>query len=198
MNKQACIWMGSPRRRGNTQAILQPFVQRLEQLGWNCEIIWLYDKNISGCTACRYCQTDWNEPHCAQPDDMPEIFQQVLDCDLFVLATPIYSWYCTAPMKAAMDRMVYALCKYYGENKGPSLLAGKSVACLSTCGYRPEQGADLWKAGVKRYCKHTGMHYLGMQVERHLGYTIPFMDEEKRRRAQEYAEELVRKCSGMR
>lgn len=193
MKQTACIFMGSPRKQGNTQAILQPFVQQLEQHGMECTVIWLYDKQISGCTACRHCQKDWTTSHCAQKDDMQELFDCVLQCDLLVLATPIYSWYCTAPMKAAMDRMIYALCKYYGENRGPSLLHGKSLALLATCGYRPEQGADLWEAGVQRYCKHTGMNYLGLHVERHLGYTIPFMDQEKHSRAQQFADQVVQK-----
>lgn len=37
------------------------------------------------------------------------------------LATPIYSWYCTPPMKALLDRLVYGMNKYYGDEKGPSL-----------------------------------------------------------------------------
>lgn len=43
--------------------------------------------------------------------------EKVLASDLIVLATPIYSWYCTPPMKAIMDRLVYGLCKYYGDEK---------------------------------------------------------------------------------
>lgn len=197
MNRHVCILMGSPCKQGNTQAILQPFTQRLTQLGMMCDVLWLYDKCIFGCTACRHCQTDWTAPHCVQDDHMNTIFRQVLDSELLVLATPIYAWYCTAPMKAALDRMVYALCKYYGDQKGPSLLAGKSVALLSTCGYRPEQGTDLWEAGIQRYCKHTGMHYLGMHTERHLGYHIPFMDEAKRVSAEAYAERIAQKLESI-
>ena len=47
-----------------------------------------------------------------------------------LLASPIYLWSCTAPMKAALDRCIYALCKYYGDEKGPSLWEGKTVAGL--------------------------------------------------------------------
>jgi len=35
-------------------------------------------------------------------------------CDLLVLASPIYSWYCSPPMKAVLDRLVYGMNKYYG------------------------------------------------------------------------------------
>lgn len=122
---------------------------------------------------------------------MDLIAEAVLEADRLVFATPIYSWYCTPPMKAMLDRMVYGLCKYYGEEKGPSLLAGKHVATITTCGYRPEHGADLWEEGLRRYCKHTGMIYEGMLCERFLGYRTVFMDQEKRRHAIEFAEYLL-------
>ena len=82
------------------------------------------------------------------------------------------------------------LCKYYGEEKGPSLLRGRRAAILTTCGYRPEKGADLFEEGVRRYCKHTGMTYAGMLAERHLGYNVPFMDGEKEQRARAFARTL--------
>lgn len=102
------------------------------------------------------------------------------NCDLLVLATPIYFWYCTPPMKAVLDRLVYSMNKYYGEKKGPALWAGKQVALLTTCGYPPEKGADLWEAGVIRYCRHSKLNYIGMLADQDLGYTSVFMDEEKR------------------
>ena len=48
---------------------------------------------------------------------MGEIFDAILESDMIILATPIYSWFCTPPMKALMDRLIYAGCKYYGEEK---------------------------------------------------------------------------------
>ena len=74
----------------------------------------------------------------------------------------IYSWYCTAPVKAALDRLVYAMDKYYGpRGKGPALLAGKPMAAVLNCGYRPEKGTDLFAEGMRRWCRHTGMRWLG-------------------------------------
>ena len=186
----ALVLMGSPRRNGNTAALLAPFCAELEQLGWGHETVWLYEKSIAPCTACRTCQQDWSGFGCAVHDDAYALFDQVLACDLLVLATPIYSWYCTPPMKALMDRFVYGMNKYYGTEKGPALWAGKRVASIVTCGYPPEKGADLWEEGLKRYCKHSRLVYAGMLAERHLGYDVPFMDEEKARRAAAFVAKL--------
>lgn len=185
-----CILMGSPRKQGNTAALLKPFSAQLEQQGCRCEIFWLYDCVIAPCTACRTCQRDHGIFGCRIADDMQRIFDALLRCDLMVLATPIYSWYCTPPMKAALDRLVYGMNKFYGEVKGPALWAGRRVALLSTCGYPPEKGADLWQEGMRRYCKHSKLQFAGALLERHLGYDTVFMDEEKAKRARAFAKAL--------
>ena len=90
-------------------------------------------------------------------------------------------------MKSLLDRLVYGMNKYYGEAKGPSLWVEKNVALVATCGYRPEKGADLFEEGLKRYCKHSGLRYHGMLVERDMGYTSVFMNEDKTERARVFA-----------
>ena len=188
-----CILFASPHPQGNTAALLAPFTQALNEAGYSGETIPLYDKNILPCLGCRACQQDHTAFACIQKDDMQEIAEKIMQSDLIILASPIYSWYCTAPMKAALDRLVYGLNKYYGESKGPSLWAGKSLAIITTCGYRPEKGADLWEEGIRRYCRHSALHYCGMLAERHLGYDTQFMDEEKAARARAFAQELITK-----
>lgn len=189
--KKVCVLMGSPHKNGNTSTLLEPFCKELREQGCECETIWLYEKKIEPCIACRSCQRDWTVFGCCIQDDMQEIFKCVLECDFLILATPIYSWYCTAPMKALLDRLVYGMNKYYGEEKGPSLWAGKQVALISTCGYPLEKGIDLWEAGMKRYCKHSKLNYLGMLAERHMGYDSVFMDREKEERAINFARQLL-------
>lgn len=187
-----CILQGSPRKEGNTMALQQPFMEELNTQGYSCSLTRLYEKKIYSCTACRTCQNDWSVFGCPQPDDMQEIFDAVSACRLLILATPIYSWYCTPPMKAVLDRLVYGMNKYYGETKGPALWAGKKLALITTCGYRPEHGADLWETGIRRYCKHSQLEYKGMLAERHLGYQSAFMDGDKENRAREFARTLLR------
>ena len=188
---KACILMGSPRREGNTAALLRPFTAELEAGGWETGTIRLYGRDVRPCTACRACQRDWTGFGCSQRDDMWEIFDAVRACDLLVLATPIYSWYCTAPMKAALDRLVYGMNKFYGAEKGPALWEGKRVALIATCGYPTEKATDLWEAGMVRYCKHSRLRYEGMLAERQRRYDEPFMDSEKEARARAFAHRLT-------
>ena len=72
----------------------------------------------------------------------------------------------------------------------PEAWEGKPVALIATCGYPVEKGADLWEAGMQRYCKHSRLRLLGMLAQRHRGYDTVFMDPEKARLAAEFARKV--------
>lgn len=171
------ILMGSPNRDGNTAALLRPFLEENQEMGIEQDVIWLYERDIKPCLGCKACQNAKGCLGCVQEDDFQSVFDSIQTSDVLVLATPIYSWFCTPPMKAVMDRLIYAGCKYYGEEKQPSAYWMKQVATLTTCGYKPSHGADLWEEALKRWCKHGEMDYLGMYCRRDTGKKEEFMDE---------------------
>lgn len=189
------VFRSSPRRHGNTNALTDIVVRQLQEKGSTVRQFDLSGMDIRPCQACRACQHDWSTVSCAQNDDMQQIFDAVMDSDLLILATPIYSWQCTPPMKAMLDRLVYAMNMYYGdgEERGPSLWEGRRVALITTSGYPAEKGPDLLEEGIKRYCKHSKLQYEGMLWGRHTGYTQDFMDEEKVQQADAFADNL---CGG--
>ena len=91
------ILMGSPNHDGNTAALLRPFLETNEELGVEQAVVWLYEKNIQPCTGCKNCQDVVGSLGCVHNDDFEALYHQILDSDLLVLATPIYSWFCTPP-----------------------------------------------------------------------------------------------------
>lgn len=184
--------MASPRKDGNTASLIKVFCNELQTINEEYSYYCLYDMNINGCTACRHCQNDWNGFNCSNNDDMHIIATDILKSDIIIFATPIYSWYCTPPMKAAMDRLVYGMNKYYGLNKGPAIWAGKTVAAVLTCGYPPQKGADLFIEGLKRYCKHSALEFAGAVTEHHKGYDTVFMDRDKAAHIKEFVYRLYR------
>ncbi len=191
-----CILRGSPRKNGNTNALLEPFVKTLQEVGCTCQDLDLHTMRLEACVACRCCQQNWEQFNCSRKDDLQQVFDAVLESDLIVLATPIYSWFCTPPLKIALDRLVYGMNKIYSTNPGPRLWEGKSLAMVITCGYRPEKGADLFEEAMIRYCKHSRLEYKGMLAERHLGYHTEFMDEEKAQHAKDFAKKLLEAVEG--
>ena len=185
-----CALMGSPRKQGNTASLLEEFLGQWRELGQEGELIWLYERDIRTCLGCMACQDRFDGLGCVQKDGLEGVFASMAQADALLLATPIYAWYCTAPMKALLDRVVYAGNKNYGRAKGPALLEGKRVASIVTCGYPAERGADLWEAGLKRVCRHSKMEYMGMFCRRDLGWREPFLDEEKKLEVRDFARAL--------
>ena len=121
-----CILMSSPRENGNTAELCKPFIAQLKTSGAEVSYVTLADKNILPCLGCYVCQDVQGEYGCVQNDDVPAVLEQMLSADCVVFATPIYTWYCTAPMKALLDRH-YGLNKFYGSATG-SLWEGKNPA----------------------------------------------------------------------
>lgn len=74
---------GSPRKHGDTQALIDAFVSGL---GGEYRIISRED-GISPCIDCRYC---WTHDGCAVQDAMQNVYACLADCDAVVLASPVW------------------------------------------------------------------------------------------------------------
>ncbi len=155
-----CILMGSPRVNGNTAELLRPFIEELRDNGGEIAYIPLTERNIQPCKGCYKCQQVNDEYGCVQQDDVAEIISQMIESDCVIFATPIYTWYCTTPMKALLDRH-FGLNKFYGKATG-SLWEGKRIAVIATHGYDADYGAAPFETGIKRLCEHSKLQYLGM------------------------------------
>ena len=188
---KVCIINGSPRRNGNTAELLKPFRERLLQLGAEIDDIFLKDYKVGPCLGCYACQNVSGEYGCVQKDDAEAVWMRAGEADLLVLATPIYSWYCTAEMKALMDRH-YGLNKYYGSGQG-QLIPRLSVALLTTHGYKDEYANEPFETGILRLCKHCHWDYLGRYSARDIDGISDMQTEEAMDGARRFADELLQK-----
>ncbi|SCY54081.1 flavodoxin family protein [Alkaliphilus peptidifermentans] len=184
-----CILMASPRLKGNTVELLKPFLSEIECSRTEVTYITLSDKNILPCKGCYTCQNVSDKYGCIQQDDVSDIMSKIIDSSCVVLATPIHSWYCTAPMKALLDRH-YGLNKFYGSAQG-SLWEGKKVAILATHGYDREYGASPFETGIKRLCEHSKLKYMGMYSVRDEDNLASFQTETAINGAREFARKLL-------
>lgn len=157
---KVCILMGSPHAEGNTAELCRHLTARLTELKAETEYIVLSSLDIRPCLGCYSCQNVSGEYGCVQSDDMEHVVRAICAADHIVLATPIYSWYCTAQMKAVLDRH-YGLNKFYGIAEG-SLWSGKHLSVLATHGYEPEYATQPFAMGVERLCIHSGLVYDGI------------------------------------
>lgn len=186
---KACIFMGSPRINGNTATLLKPFVEALQSQGIETEVMVLAGKTIAGCKGCYQCQNVEDAYGCVQKDDMQAAVDLIIASDLIVLATPIYTWYCSAEMKHLLDRH-FGLNKYYGKAKG-SLWAGKAVAILATHGYEAAYATSPFETGIVRLCEHSKLNYLGLYSARDLDGRASFETPEAINGAADFARKLA-------
>lgn len=187
----AIILQGSPLKKGNTQQFSAGFLDELRRAGVQVREVWLYDLDLRPCLACKACQTRPGEMGCVQKDDMPALFQQCLEADLLVFSVPIYAFFAPAPVKAFMDRFIYAAGKFYGPERLPPLTQGKACAVLATSGYPTDHVVPIFTEAVRRTCKHIGMDYLGSAAARDLGSGHVFLTPEKEAEARRFAHTVL-------
>ena len=185
-----CVINGSPRINGNTAELCKPFLARLEERGVEVEYLRLVTMSVNGCMGCYSCQDVSGSYGCVQDDDdMEEIVKAIQESDCVVLATPIYSFFCTSEMKAVLDRH-YGMNKFYGTATG-SLWKGKHIAILATHGYEAERALTPFASGIEMLCEHSGLVYDGAYSVRDEDDLASFRTEEAIAGARAFADRLV-------
>ncbi|NLZ28175.1 MAG: flavodoxin family protein [Firmicutes bacterium] len=91
----------SPRRKGNSEVLLQSFLHGAEEAGWNIDHVRINNLKINFCQACDWCA---NSGECIQKDDMQAIYPKVVAARAMVLATPVYFGTMSGQAKVFVDR----------------------------------------------------------------------------------------------
>lgn len=121
MAKNIVILNGSPRKTGNTSALVKAFTEGAESAGHTVTEFFLDSMDIHGCKGC-FGGHSSRECPCVQKDDMAKIYPAVKDCDVVVLASPLYYWNMSGQLRTAVDRL-FAL-----EESDGNLLRGNGRA----------------------------------------------------------------------
>jgi multimeric flavodoxin WrbA len=102
--KKVLILSGSPRKGGNSDVLCDQFAKGALEAGNEVEKIRVVEKKIAPCTGCYFCRNSGGR--CALNDDMGDILQKIIDCDVLVLSSPVYFYSMCAQLKAVIDRCV--------------------------------------------------------------------------------------------
>ena len=121
MSKKIVILNGSPRRKGNTSALVRAFTEGAESAGHTVTEFFLDEMNIHGCKGCFGGHSGKDSP-CVQKDDMDKVYPAVKESDVIILATPLYYWNMSGQIRTAVDRL-FAL-----EEGDGNLLRGQGRA----------------------------------------------------------------------
>ncbi len=104
MAKKIVILNGSPRKNGNTSALVKAFTEGAESEGHTVTEFFLGGMDIHGCKGC-FGGHSSRECPCVQHDDMDRIYPVVKESDVVVLATPLYYWNMSGQLRTAIDRL---------------------------------------------------------------------------------------------
>ena len=125
--------LGSPKKNGNTAAVLEMVGKELDAHGDSLEVLHMKDYNVSPCHGCYSCQKNPDAPGCVQDDDSKEIFDKMIQSDAIIYATPLYMWGFAAQLKALIDRQM-CLVRGFMTSDHRSFIEDKPAALLVTCG----------------------------------------------------------------
>ena len=104
MGKKIIVLNGSPRKNGNTSCLIDAFTSGAQEAGHTVKRFDLQWMNISPCLGCLKGGSGKDGP-CVQIDGMNEIYPAYIEADVFVFASPLYSWSFSAQFKMAWDRL---------------------------------------------------------------------------------------------
>lgn len=140
---------GSPRREGNTAAMVAAFKEAAEEKGHQVTAINVTRLTIKGCLACEFCHGK-GKGRCMRKDDMQDIYDELKNAEMLVLASPIYYHNISGQLKCVIDRFYAVL---YPE-KPESL---KKVAMFLS------SGEDNMYDGARFSYEGDFLNYLGLE-----------------------------------
>ena len=103
--------VGSPRKEGNTSALIHKTIEGFEKrhkkiaetasYAEAARIIHLADYDYQGCYGCEACKEDFK---CVIDDDMQKIYPLIWEAEVLILGSPAYFYNITPELKAMIDR----------------------------------------------------------------------------------------------
>ena len=140
-------FLGSPRKDGNTDLLLQEAVKGVESAGLPVKTFRLNLMNIKPCQNCGGCE---ETGECIINDDMTEIYSDIRTADRVILASPIFFFALSGQTKIMIDRCQSFWCeKYLLKRPLPEGMHGRKGLLLLVGGMKKEIGIEC----SETYCK---------------------------------------------
>lgn len=118
---------GSPRPNGNTAAMVSAFAESAAEAGHQVTVKQIGNKDIRGCKNCDACRKTLNG-NCVQQDDMQDIYPLMRECEMLVIASPIYYYSMTGQTHCFIERC-------YAFERLPKLRKAALFLSAGACGF---------------------------------------------------------------
>jgi len=150
--------MGSPRRQGNTELLLDKSLEGAVEAGAEVEKVLVSKLKISPCMEIYACVKDGN---CTIKDDMQLLYKKLLEADHIIFASPIFFYSITSQAKAVVDRCQALWARKHVLDMGKEdkrVRRGVFISVGATQGAKLFDGAVLT---VKYFFDAIGVKYYG-------------------------------------
>ena len=150
--------MGSPRRQGNTELLLDKAMEGAVEAGAEVEKVLVSKLKISPCLEIYACLKDGD---CAIKDDMQLLYKKLLEADHIVFASPMFFYGITSQAKAIIDRCQALWVRRHVlgmSNEDKRMRRGVFISVGATRGKKLFDGAVLT---VKYFFDAVGVKYSG-------------------------------------
>ena len=155
---KVCALFGGPHKTGNTATLLEEVLKGARSAGHATQRLDVADLDIRPCRGCMACKGP-EANGCIQKDDMARVHAAVGEADVLILASPMYWWNLTGPLKNTVDRF-FAL--PFATGGGQGAFAGKKLLLVMTSGQpAASDGREGLELVCKSMCAFTGMDWLG-------------------------------------
>ncbi len=148
--------LGSPRRGGNAEELLDKALEGAKAAGASCEKICLNELSIRPCQECGGCDLTGE---CVIRDDMDAVYGKVDSADGIILASPIFFGELTAQTKAMIDRFQARWVKKYRLKKPSGVPKKGAFLCVSA--WRKDDFFENAKKIVKIFFVVLDITYIG-------------------------------------
>ena len=150
----------SPRRHGNTEALLDEVLRGARDAGGSTEKIVLNDFSIGPCMECERCI---EAGHCVVQDDMQTVYEKLIDTDRLAFASPIFFMGLCAQAKALVDRSQALWIKKYVRKEAvvpADRMPQRKGLFISVGGTRGEQLFKCARLTMKYFFDVLEMEYV--------------------------------------
>jgi multimeric flavodoxin WrbA len=154
---------GSPRgKKSTTYMMVEEFLKGTRECGWSDQHILLSEMNIHHCMGCFHC---WRTKQgCVFDDDMKKILP--LDCDVLVLASPLYVDNISGMLKNFLDRRVVSANPLIesdanGEGVHVKDRSRAKLIAISNCGYSEQSHFEVLRLLFRRMARNFETELIG-------------------------------------
>lgn len=154
---------GSPRQGSNTDTLLNRFLEgavdcrRLDQDNLKIEKIYTRDLKIEPCRGCGNCL---KTGECIIQDEMQALYAMIIDCNLLLIASPVFFTTVTGSLKSFIDRFQRFWALKYELKKKIIVKPNRRGILISTAGSDSENIFDCIKKVIRALFDILYMEYL--------------------------------------